>query len=183
VGCPGKGYSFRNCEGVVLCSEGNCSELNIDFAGKKLIWEKEEIVEIVYPIDIPFEEIPFEVFPLNPYLIAGTSCLWANLLYCDNVIIINSQEDLENYVTCSNGDIFEIDFPKYTLLHFKGSSPCSPPCITRTQLQQTSSNKYSWYIDYHPGYLLSPGIWKILIKVPKLSQDAIISTVVTNVLH
>ena len=45
VGCPDAGYSFRNCEGVTLCGEGgllggdNCSEFNIDFENKKLIWE------------------------------------------------------------------------------------------------------------------------------------------------
>jgi hypothetical protein len=39
-------YSFRNCEGVVLCEEGrryseenNCTEFNIDFQNKKLIWD------------------------------------------------------------------------------------------------------------------------------------------------
>jgi len=45
VGCPGEGYNFRNCEGAVLCSEGNCSELNIDFETKKLIWEKEALIK------------------------------------------------------------------------------------------------------------------------------------------
>ena len=45
VECPDAGYSFRDCEGVVLCSGGgfsgedNCSELNIDSENKKLIWE------------------------------------------------------------------------------------------------------------------------------------------------
>ena len=45
VGCPDAGYSFRNCEGVVLCGGGgeagtdNCSEFSIDFENKILIWE------------------------------------------------------------------------------------------------------------------------------------------------
>ena len=45
VGCPDAGYSFRNCKGEVLCGGGgysgedNCSEFNIDFENRKLIWE------------------------------------------------------------------------------------------------------------------------------------------------
>ena len=46
VGCPDTGYSFRNCEGQVLCGGGgitgedNCSELGINFESRKIIWEK-----------------------------------------------------------------------------------------------------------------------------------------------
>ena len=45
VDCPDAGYSFRSCEGVVLCGGGghsgedNCSEFDIDIENKKLIWE------------------------------------------------------------------------------------------------------------------------------------------------
>ena len=45
VGCPDAGYSFVNCEGIVLCGGGgllgkdNCSEFDIDFESKTLIWE------------------------------------------------------------------------------------------------------------------------------------------------
>jgi len=45
VGCPDFGYSFRNCEGEVLCyggglsGEDSCPEFEIDTQNKKLIWE------------------------------------------------------------------------------------------------------------------------------------------------
>ena len=48
VGCPDAGYSFRNCEGDVLCGGGghsgedNCLEFNIDIKNKRLIWEMEK---------------------------------------------------------------------------------------------------------------------------------------------
>ena len=47
VGCPDYGYWFRSCEGESLCVlEGHsgdpCSEFEIDFENKQLIWEKEE---------------------------------------------------------------------------------------------------------------------------------------------
>ena len=49
VDCPDAGYSFRNCEGVVLCGGGgitgedNCPEFDIDFENKELIWELKKI--------------------------------------------------------------------------------------------------------------------------------------------
>ena len=45
VACPDAGYSFVNCEGVVLCGGGgitgidNCPEFNIDYENKELLWE------------------------------------------------------------------------------------------------------------------------------------------------
>lgn len=45
VQCPDAGYVFCNCEGAGLCGGGghsgidNCSEFNIDFENKILVWE------------------------------------------------------------------------------------------------------------------------------------------------
>ena len=45
VDCPGAGYSFWDCKGVILCSsENNCSKFNIDTKNRKLIWEKNSII-------------------------------------------------------------------------------------------------------------------------------------------
>jgi hypothetical protein len=45
VGCPDAGYSFRSCDGTVLCGGGgladgdNCSDFGIDYTARMLIWE------------------------------------------------------------------------------------------------------------------------------------------------
>jgi hypothetical protein len=45
VGCPDAGYSFRSCDGTVLCGGGGisgeetCQELDIDFNNKQLIYQ------------------------------------------------------------------------------------------------------------------------------------------------
>jgi hypothetical protein len=45
VGCPDAGYWLRSCEGESLCIIGGfagdrCTEFDVDFENKKLIWEK-----------------------------------------------------------------------------------------------------------------------------------------------
>ena len=56
VGCPDDGYTLVNCEGESLCvwefAGSPCSELNIDFENKKLIWEK-----IINTANIDFSNI------------------------------------------------------------------------------------------------------------------------------
>jgi hypothetical protein len=45
VGCPDAGYSFRSCDGTILCGGGGisgedtCQELDIDFDTKQLIYQ------------------------------------------------------------------------------------------------------------------------------------------------
>ncbi|MDR1739776.1 MAG: hypothetical protein LBR45_03375, partial [Bacteroidales bacterium] len=67
--------------------------------------------ELKYPKEIPFIE----------YSLESTSCEWIDLRhYKDTVIVINSDEELENYLVCTDGSYQEIDFSKYTLLLTNG---------------------------------------------------------------
>ena len=71
---------------------------------------KDPELKINYPIDIPFTE----------YSLTNTSCRWINLPYDEQVIIINSNEELEEYLYCMLHYDYAIypaiDFSKYTLL-------------------------------------------------------------------
>jgi len=67
VDCPDAGYSFRSCEGVVLCGGGghsgedNCSGFNIDLENKKLIWEflKNDIMNNSCEFENPLTDLPW----------------------------------------------------------------------------------------------------------------------------
>ena len=76
VGCPDTGYSFRNCEGEILCEGGglsgedSCPELNIDYENKKLIWEKE--VSVTLNIDFSnIEDLYAQPLPIIQECIKG----------------------------------------------------------------------------------------------------------------
>ena len=66
-----------------------------------------------YPIDVPFTE----------YSLAGTQCQWTNLGFDGKeVIVINSREELEKYITCTGSSYPEVDFAKQTLLLVSGAT-------------------------------------------------------------
>jgi len=65
-----------------------------------------------YPIDISFTE----------YSLLDTHCQWQNLPYDEKVIIINSNEELEKYISCTEDSYPAIDFSKHTLLLISGET-------------------------------------------------------------
>ncbi|MCL2312823.1 MAG: hypothetical protein FWC41_10130, partial [Firmicutes bacterium] len=83
------------------------------------------------PIDVPFTE----------YSLDGTNCEWQNLPYDDKVIIINSKEELEQFVKCNSGCCNEIDFSRKTLLLVSGVAQNRVYSIIE-KLEQLSRNQY-----------------------------------------
>jgi hypothetical protein len=95
VDCPDAGYSFRSCEGVVLCGGGghsgedNCSDFNIDTENKNLIWEfnKNDIMNNSCEFENPLTDLPWlkakvdEItlsFQTTPVRIAIYQCMYGN---------------------------------------------------------------------------------------------------------
>jgi uncharacterized repeat protein (TIGR02543 family) len=97
-------------------------------------WEKNPLQN--YPVEIPFTE----------YSLEGTFCQWKNLNYDNKIIVINSNEKLENYINCSDGNFQEIDFSKYTLLLANGTTRKGIYKINKNILQ-LSINKYKLDIE------------------------------------
>ena len=124
---------------------------------------------IEYPIEIPFED--FSLF--------GTGCWWTNLLNDKTLIIINNDEELENYITCGGGIYPELDFLHYTLLQVNGRLT-SNLISKEVQLQQISGNEYVLSVDIVYGTAAIPETWLISIKVPKLPQNATINLTVNE---
>ena len=123
--------------------------------------KKEEIQKT----DIDFEENSF----------AESSCQWA---IHDNdmngkVLIINSDEDLKNYITCGNSNYPAVDFSKYTILYAQDVTTSGVSNISK-KFQQFTDNEYNLYIDVTLNMTAVAQGWSTSIRVKKLSQNAIV---------
>jgi len=77
---------------------------------------KPEIPEMVYPIDISYTE----------YSLLDTDCQWINLPYDEKVIVINSSEELEQYISCTGGSYLPVNFSKHSLFLASGYATITP---------------------------------------------------------
>ena len=100
------------------------------FAGILSACKKPNDTNIDYPINIPFTE----------YALEETSCKWKNLPYDDKVIIVNSNAELENYISGAGGSYPEIDFSKNTLLLVSGKAGQKITEIFAKDLKQVAPN-------------------------------------------
>ncbi len=120
-----------------------------------------------YPIEIPFTE----------YSLSETSCQWKNF-ESNKVIIINSDEELIDYIVCVDNDYSKIDFSKYTLLLARGvENYFVRPNSTR--LQQVSAQSYVMKVNLQPNLAAVITNWQVPIVVNKLSEGCTIEIIVT----
>jgi len=126
------------------------------------------------PIEIPFTEyIPY---------IFQESCLiqYQNIMLFDEAILVNSNEELEKYMDCSNGGShFAVDFSKNTLIFARGGGTRNISEID-IQFLKISNIEYSLYIDIYRGYLQTPESWFKIIEVPKLPHNVIFNLNIFN---
>jgi len=113
-----------------------------------------------YPKNISFTE----------YTLLETSCQWQNLPYDEKVIIINSSEELEKYISCTEGGYPAVDFSKHSLLLTSGKLNNGIASIAAKKLQQLSSNKYELSIEAEV-YSSILHKWISAILVDKLSEE------------
>ena len=121
-----------------------------------------------YPINISFTE----------YSLEGISCQWQNLPYNEKVIIINSDEELKKYISCTEGSYPAVDFSKHSLLLISGKLNKGILNIAMKNLQQMSSNKYELSIEVE-GYNSNLSKWYAAILVDKLSEENYVRLKVT----
>jgi hypothetical protein len=131
--------------------------------------EGREEEEPEYPIEIPFTE----------YSLAE-SCQWTNLAYDNTVIIINSDEELENYVACmKKGGYSEIDFSKNSLLLTSGSASREISNISK-KLWQLSPDEYKLNIEILLNDSTAIEKWAIALIVEKVSNESHVELNVTE---
>ena len=139
--------------------------LSIVFIGceNKVVNVEPEPEEIIYPVDIEITDCPLP-----------SGCGWRYPLTAvdDSVYVIHSEEDLSPFVTCTSGEI-SIDFETYSLLYSTGGAPSFVIAVT-SDLQQISDHEYSLNVDVTMDNTAMPGRWWVLVKVPKLLENAIV---------
>jgi hypothetical protein len=116
-----------------------------------------------YPIEIPFME----------YSLAGT-CQWINLAYDNTIIVINSNEQLSQYMACTGGGYPEIDFEKQTLLLASGKTNSGIIKLATKDLQQLSLDKYELNLEIDLFDNANVSTWSTALVVGKVSEESIL---------
>ena len=144
---------------IIKEDNGNLLEVNVkDDEGPDGLGEWRFVFG--YPIEIPFDE----------YSLEGTTCQWINLDYDKTVIIINSEGELGNYVSCTDDIYPEIDFSEYTLLLASGSTSHTI-CNVYKKLQRLSYNKYELNIEIQLTIHDIAEEWIVAMIVKKLNKE------------
>jgi len=118
--------------------------------------------------------------PFNEYSLDEIDCRWQNLNNDETTVFINCFEELENYIICIDDDFPEIDFSKYTLLLTSGRVTGSPPSILEIQLKRISFHESILFILVVPGVATTPDVWSLAIKVPKMTHNDNLTTIIKN---
>ena len=182
-----EGFTVITATGETLALEYPCWVYYVDYAGdtngKYLIVKgyNGNLLEIKTKKDTGPDDylaewrmVSFEI-SFTEYSLEGTDCQWTNLDYDETVIIINSEEELENYTSCSEGSYPEIDFSQYTLLLASGTTDYEIEEITEKILLQLSSNEYQLKIEIYITDTTAIGkTWTVALIVKKLWEEAIV---------
>jgi len=105
---------------------------------------------------------------------------WVNLPYDEKVLIINSAQELEKYISCTEGSYPTIDFSRNTLLLASGYVSGSVSNMNIKDLKQVSANRLILSIDMDLQYKDCSEFWHGAIIVEKLSHDNHIKLNITS---
>lgn len=116
-----------------------------------------------YPIKISFKE----------YSLSETSCQWKDFA-SNQVIIINSDEKLSDYIVCIDNDYSKIDFSKHSLLLARGVATNGIRYIDIEFLQE-SVNSYTMNVNIHTFMTMEAPPWLVSIVTPNIDNEATIT--------
>jgi hypothetical protein len=142
-----------------------------------------DMEEIGYPREVPFTEYflsdgPFMGCYYQP--LHESRCQWKADLGSDcGAIIINSNEEMENYIECKEVNYPTIDFSKYTLLLAHGIS--GDVWKREISLQQLSVRSYLMEIDLSISLTQVIRCWRVPIIVDRIEDGSTVELIVTPV--
>jgi hypothetical protein len=120
------------------------------------------------------EEVSIEEkVPFTEYSLAETFCQWSNLGHDEKVIVINSNAELEQYITCTERTFPEIDFSKNTLLLVSGGAAYGIGHLSKKLLFE--KDRYVLEIKIQLNNATVAEYWFISILVSKIPNDATIN--------
>jgi hypothetical protein len=122
-----------------------------------------------YPQNISFTE----------YSLPETSCHWVNLLYDDKVLMINSNEELEKYISCAKGSYPAIDFSKHTLLLASGKTTSGISKVNAKKIQQILPDKYVLNMEILINKLLVDETWYMSSIAEKMNKENTLDLAIT----
>jgi len=108
----------------------------------------------------------------------GQICRWNNR-NDEKVTVMNSREEMRKNISCHQdeddyvGQFF--DFSKQSLLLADGFASSGIYNVANYSLHQLSSNEYELQVEINLNELTEPAEWALLIRVPKLSEEAIVA--------
>jgi len=157
-------------------------QMAVEVAGLEFLKEKvnmleEQVEELYWKLELPIK-IPFEKYSLD-----DTLCKWTNLIYDDSVIIIDSEEELINYLNCMNGSYPTNDFSKYTILLASGTTNVEISEIKVKTLRKLSSNIYELEVEIESFIGSTENEhWQIAVFIPKKINNESIFELHTTVI-
>ena len=119
------------------------------------------------------EKYPKEIATSDYPVYTGSMCNWINQEYDGKVKIINSDEELKEYVSCYENYTYPaIDFSKYSLLLIGGTASAGIYEIQKEKMQQISPNEYVLSVIINLSEATKPLEWNKALIINKLRQDA-----------
>jgi hypothetical protein len=108
------------------------------------------------------------------YSLSNTLCQWGPLThYSPHVIIINSNEELEQYINCAEGNYPEVDFSKYSLLFINANEWPGAVANIHKNLLKISENEYKLNVELilFQAVQIDEDYWNFAIVTSKLSSE------------
>jgi hypothetical protein len=151
--------SNRNHYLVVRESDGNVLEVNTKndaIPNDLAAWRAVKLIDI----------------PITEYVLDGSSCQCADF-QSDTIIVINSAQELENYLQCTNGNYPAIDFTQNSLLLVRGRTVYGSIADISKNLVQLSPDNYKLRVGIQLSDTADSQEWLIAMLTPKLNNVAL----------
>ena len=117
--------------------------------------------------------------PYMEYSLWGTQCEWQLPNENNNIIIVNSDEELARYIAFETGDSYPtVDFTKYTMIIANGGTPQGISDVIIDSFQQITEAEYNLNIRVLMTMTDAPELWVKALLVDKWDR---LSTVNLNV--